>query len=72
MNIRKKETDKPASGLPPVRELYPLREARAKLGGVSTASIYRWAAQGKIRLTKIGERTFISASEIARIVTEGA
>jgi hypothetical protein len=57
--------EKPAP--PPVRDLYPLPEARAKLGDVSAASIYRWASQGKIRLTKIGGRTFISAGEIARL-----
>lgn len=52
---------------PPVRDLYPLPEARTKLGDVSAASIYRWASQGKIRLTKIGGRTFISAGEIERL-----
>lgn len=51
----------------PQREIYPIDEACTKLGNVSRASIYRWAAQGKIRLVKIGGRTFISGAEIARL-----
>ncbi|HEY8161725.1 MAG TPA: helix-turn-helix domain-containing protein [Methylocystis sp.] len=70
MTHTKNDTERLAP--PPVRDAYPLPEARAKLGGVSAASIYRWAAQGKIRLTKIGGRTFISAGEIARIAANGA
>jgi hypothetical protein len=53
------------------RDLYPLKEARQLLGGVSPASIYRWASQGRIKLTRLGGSTFISAEEIARLAREG-
>jgi len=71
MNLTQDQTNKKPAP-PPARELYPLPEARTKLGDVSAASIYRWASQGKIRLTKIGGRTFISASEIARLTGSAA
>jgi hypothetical protein len=51
----------------PQRDLYPLREASVKLGGISIATIYRMASDGKIKLSKIGDRSFVSASEIARL-----
>lgn len=51
--------------------LHPLPEARRRLGDISGATLYRWAAQGKVRLTKLGGRTFMSSAEIARIIAEG-
>lgn len=51
--------------------LYPLPEARRRLGDISAATVYRWAAQGKIKLTRLGGRSFISAAEVARIIEEG-
>lgn len=66
----KNEPEKPAP--PPVRDLYPLPEGCQKLGGVAPSSVYRWAKQGKIRLTKLGARTFISAGEIARLTGSAA
>jgi hypothetical protein len=71
MNITEDQINKKLA-LPPVRDLYPIDEGRQKLGGVSAASVYRWAKQGKIRLTKLGARTFISAAEIARLTGSAA
>jgi hypothetical protein len=51
----------------PQRKLYPLPEGRVLLGGISTATIYRLAAAGKLKLTKIGDRSFISDAEIERL-----
>jgi hypothetical protein len=51
----------------PTRALYPIKEARSLLGSISTATIYRLAAKGKIKITKVGDRSFISAAEIARL-----
>lgn len=52
----------------PNRAAFSLKEAGALLGGASVASLYRWASQGKIRLTKVGGRTLVSASEIQRLI----
>lgn len=49
------------------RKLVPIPEARAQLGGVSHATIYRWARRGQINFVRIGGRTFVSAEEIARL-----
>lgn len=54
------------------RDLYPLSEARQLLGGVSTASLYRWEAEERIKLVRICKRVFMSADEIARITSGGA
>jgi excisionase family DNA binding protein len=40
--------------------------------GISRATIYKLAAQGKIRLVKIGGRTVVPESEIDRLASEGA
>jgi hypothetical protein len=51
----------------PTRALYPIKEARFLLGSISTATIYRLAAKGEIKITKFGDRSFISSAEIARL-----
>ncbi|WP_374308224.1 hypothetical protein [Methylocella sp.] len=55
----------------PNRALYPLKEARYLLGGRSLASLYRDALEGRLRLTKINGRTYVSAAEIARLARGG-
>jgi hypothetical protein len=62
--------EKPAPPLV-VREAYSMREGCAKLG-ISVASGYRRAAEGKLKIIKIGGRSLISANEIARIAANGA
>lgn len=52
---------------PPARLAYPIPEGSLLLGGVSQATVYRWHAKGLIKLIKIGGRTLIPASEIARL-----
>ena len=45
-------------------------EACAVLG-ISRATLYKLAAQGKIRLVKIAGRTLVPESEIDRLASEG-
>jgi excisionase family DNA binding protein len=40
--------------------------------GISRATLYKLAAQGKIRFIKIGGRTLVPESEIDRLAAEGA
>jgi excisionase family DNA binding protein len=40
--------------------------------GISRAKLYKLAAQGKIRLVKIGGRTVVPEVEIDRLASEGA
>lgn len=51
----------------PARSAHTIPEGSMLLGGVSPATIYRWHAKGLIKLVKIGGRTLIPASEIARL-----
>lgn len=58
--------------LPPVaRKAYSMREGCAMLG-ISVATGYRRAAEGKLKITKIGSRSVLSDEEITRIAREGA
>ncbi len=60
----------------PDRLLYPVPEAREKLGGISHSFFYDLVAQGVIRLTKIGKRSFVTGDEldavVARMVSQNA
>ena len=40
--------------------------------GISKAMLYKLAAQGKVRLVRIGGRTVVAEAEIDRLVSEGA
>jgi predicted site-specific integrase-resolvase len=39
--------------------------------GISPASGYKYAKQGKINLTRIGGRTLITSEESARVLADG-
>ena len=49
------------------RILHPVRESRAKLGGMSNSKFYELVGEGKIRTVKIGSRTYLTNSELRRI-----
>jgi excisionase family DNA binding protein len=53
------------------RRAFRVDEA-ASLLGVSRATLYKLAADGRIRLVKIGGRTLVPASEIERVAEAGA
>jgi excisionase family DNA binding protein len=55
-----------------LEELYSVKTAAKRLGGVSVWSVYAWLSQGRLQRTKIGRRTMISESELARFVREGS
>jgi len=64
------ESPTQAASLPagiPLRAAYPLKEARVLLGDPSSATIYRWEAQGIIRLVRVGGRTLVPYAEIIRL-----
>ncbi len=55
------------------RLLHPIPEARELLGGISHTKFYDLVRLGKIRLTKIGRRSFVTHAELERFVgTEAA
>ena len=52
------------------RALYPIPEARRLLGGISHSCFYELIKQGKLKLLKIGRRSFVSSAEINRFLDE--
>jgi len=51
--------------------LLSIEEAARRLGGLSKYTIHAWLSQGKLRRTKVGSRTMIRESELARVCEEG-
>ena len=54
------------------RLLYPVPEARQILGGIGHSLFYSLVKAGDIKLTKIGNRSFVRASELRRVAGEVA
>jgi len=49
------------------RDLYPIPEARERLGGISRAFFYDLVRDGVIELTKLGRRSFVARDELRRV-----
>jgi excisionase family DNA binding protein len=50
--------------------LLSVEEAAKRLGGLSRWTVHAWLSQGKLRRTKVGGRTMIRESELARVIHE--
>ena len=57
--------------LPPQRLAWPVDEGAHRIG-IGRTSVYKLAAEGRLRLIKVAGRTLIPDSEIVRIAAEGA
>lgn len=51
--------------------LLSVEEAAKRLGGLSKWTVHSWLSQGKLQRTKVGGRTMIRESELARVIEEG-
>jgi excisionase family DNA binding protein len=51
--------------------LLSVEEAAKRLGGISKWTIHAWLSQGKLQRTKVGARTMIRESELARVIQDG-
>jgi excisionase family DNA binding protein len=51
--------------------LLSVSEAAKKLGGISKWTIHAWLSQGRLQRTKVGGRTMIRESELARVIDDG-
>jgi len=51
----------------PQRALYPIPEARERLGGIGHTAFYKLVKNGDIKVTKLGGRSFVSDAEIQRV-----
>lgn len=56
----------------PQNILHPLPEFRKRLGNISAATLYRWEKEQRVKLVRIGGRTFGPESELARLTASAA
>jgi excisionase family DNA binding protein len=53
-----------------MEQLMSVEEAAKRLGGISKYTIHTWLSQGKLRRTKVGRRTMIRESELAKVIDD--
>ncbi len=51
--------------------LLSVSEAAKRLGGISRWTVHAWLSQGKLQRTKVGGRTMIRESELAKVIEDG-
>jgi excisionase family DNA binding protein len=54
-----------------VDTLYSVEDAARRLGGISKWTLHAWLSQGKLQRTKVGGRTMIRESELAKVIEDG-
>jgi excisionase family DNA binding protein len=54
-----------------MEQLLSVKEAAKRLGGISKWTVHAWLSQGRLRRTKVGGRTMIRESELAKVVQDG-
>lgn len=52
-------------------QLLSVSETARLLGGISKWTVYAWLSQGKLQRTKVGGRTMIRESELAKVIEDG-
>jgi excisionase family DNA binding protein len=51
--------------------LLSVEEAARQLGGLSKWTIHAWLSKGRLKRTKVGGRTMIRESELAKVIEDG-
>jgi excisionase family DNA binding protein len=51
--------------------LYSVSEVAKLLGGISKWTVHAWLSQGRLERTKVGGRTMIRESELAKVIEHG-
>lgn len=54
-----------------MEQLLSIEEAARRLGGISKWTLHAWLSQGRLQRTKVGSRTMIRESELARVIEDG-
>lgn len=54
-----------------MEQLFSVEEAAQRLGGLSKWTIHAWLSQGRLQRTKVGGRTMIRESELAKVIQDG-
>ena len=53
-------------------QLLSIEEAARRLGGISKFTVNSWLSRGILMRTKVGSRTFIRESQLAKVIKDGA
>lgn len=51
--------------------LLSVGEVAKRLGGISKWTVYAWLSQGRLQRTKVGGRTMVRESELAKVIQDG-
>ncbi len=54
-----------------LENLLSVNEVAKRLGGISKWTVHAWLSQGRLKRTKVGGRTMIRESELAKVIEEG-
>lgn len=54
-----------------MEKLFSVTEAAEVLGGISKWTVHSWLSKGRLQRTKVGGRTMIRESELARVIQDG-
>jgi len=54
-----------------MEELLSIPEAAKRLGGISKWTVHAWLSKGRLQRTKVGGRTMIRESELAKVIQDG-
>jgi excisionase family DNA binding protein len=54
-----------------MEKLLSVTEAAQRLGGISKWTVHAWLSQGRLQRTKVGGRTMIRESELAKVIQDG-
>ena len=54
-----------------MESLLSVSEAARRLGGISKWTVHAWLSQGRLQRTKVGGRTMIRESELAKVIEDG-
>ena len=54
-----------------MEQLFSIEEVARRLGGISKWTVHAWLSQGKLQRTKVGGRTMIRESELAKVIEDG-
>lgn len=54
-----------------IEALLSVEEAAKRLGGISKWTVHAWLSKGRLQRTKVGGRTMIRESELAKIIQDG-
>ena len=63
--------DRLGQGGNPLEDLLSVSEVARRLGGISISTVYAWLTQGRLRRTKVGNRTMIRESELEKVIEDG-